>query len=329
MNLMLGFMRHTNLWQSQQIVDFAIENGINNFEVCPFYLNGNCEDYVYSLLYKYSRNSYYIEGKMPIRNFINYNNYQDIFFQSLEKVPGNYFDIYLLQAVNKHCIYQLYSQNIIQFFLKQKELGTIKKFGLSIQCDNQTFENLLKLNCWDIIQMPLNIYDYYLCGYDKNYELACEYNVPIIAQAPFKGGMLKDYDFEALKFVQSLSNIEQILIGSSHVDTIKKICYNYNKENIKKIEYLNILNNYIQPISCLSCQLCTMACHKNIPISWIFDSYNKSLKNKIIFNTFASFKQNYGEPSQYCDNCGKCEEVCPLNLQIINLLNTSIFELRF
>lgn len=38
--------------------------------------------------------------------------------------------------------------------------------------------------------MPVNYYDWFLCEKDKNHKLITDKNIPIIAQAPFKGGLL-------------------------------------------------------------------------------------------------------------------------------------------
>lgn len=54
----LGFMRHGNLQESQKIVNYAMAHNFNLFETSYFYLNGECENYVYNLLKNYPRNSY-------------------------------------------------------------------------------------------------------------------------------------------------------------------------------------------------------------------------------------------------------------------------------
>ena len=145
---------------------------------------------MYSLLSKYPRESYYICGKLPIHNVITKKDFKQLFQNQLDQVPGHYFDTYILQAVDGRVALDLYEQDVIPFFLTQKEKGVIKRFGLSIQCLPETFEKYLDLKCWDVVQMPINYYDWFLCRYDENYSLACKYGLPIIAQAPVKGGLL-------------------------------------------------------------------------------------------------------------------------------------------
>ena len=65
----LGMMRQdpNNQLLSQKIVDFAIESGINYFEGCYFYLNNKCENILSNCLEKYSRDSYYLCDKLPLK----------------------------------------------------------------------------------------------------------------------------------------------------------------------------------------------------------------------------------------------------------------------
>lgn len=332
---------------NQKMIDWAIKHGINHFESCWFYLDYQCENFLYSLLKKYNREDYYICGKLPIHNIIRQNDFKEIFKQQIERVPGNYFDTYLLQALDERAILDLKEQNIIPFFLQQKKLGTIKRFGLSIQCKPEIFEQLLKLKCWDVVQMPLNYYDWYLCRYDENYNLACQYNIPIIAQAPVKGGLLTNQNYfnnnlfldrnrnnieSAYDFLQSLSNIELILCGNSTLSSLKN---SYDAlSSFQLVEdfslYKNAINIFIKnnSINCLYCGRCNEVCEQHLPISAYIQLYNLGLKNKIYFNALDILKQAPDEPNHLCNYCEKCVEVCPLENNIPHLFYSLIFELR-
>lgn len=103
--LELGFMRHNSLnkTKSKEIVDYAIKNNQAYFETCYFYLDNKCETFVYSLLKDYDREAYQICGKLPIHSIVEESGVEDIFLEQLKRVPGNYFDIYLLQALDETC----------------------------------------------------------------------------------------------------------------------------------------------------------------------------------------------------------------------------------
>lgn len=345
----LGFMRHNFDCpeQGQQLIDWAMEHGINHFEHCSFYLNWKCEEYMYSLLKKYSREKYCICGKMPMYDVITRRDFKELYKEQLNKVPGHYFDTYILQAVDDRVSLNIYEQNIIPFFLEEKRKGNIKRFGLSIQCLPEVFEKYLKLQCWDVVQMPINYYDWFLCRYNENYELARKYNLPIIAQAPVKGGLLlnnknipKDsfisYERSNLEaaydFVSQLEGIELILCGNSRLKTFKDT-YNALNSSMKipLEEFSKIIKNYsetIAPIQCLSCMRCDRACEMGLPLAAFIRMYNLALKNKYYFNAYSILKDSIPDPLKICNHCGKCESMCPVDNNIPQILKDKIFELR-
>lgn len=147
--LEIGFMRHdpNNPQESQAMVDFAIANGQPYFESCYFYLDNQCEPFIYSLLSKYSRDQYQICGKLPVHSIVETYGVAKIFQEQLERVPGHYFDTYLLQALDSACLITLKEQKIIPYLLEQKKKGKIKKLGISIQCTPETFKKYLDLKC--------------------------------------------------------------------------------------------------------------------------------------------------------------------------------------
>lgn len=57
-----------------------MSNEITYFETCEFYMNNQCENYIYSLLNKYPREKYKIHGKLS-KNTILINNWENIFNQ--------------------------------------------------------------------------------------------------------------------------------------------------------------------------------------------------------------------------------------------------------
>ena len=333
--------------ENQQLIDWAMKNGINHFESCWFYLNYNCENFIYSLLKKYNREEYFICGKMPVHNILKNNDYKDIFKEQLNRVPGNYFDTYLLQALDEKVILDLKELKIIPYFLQQKKKGLIKRFGLSIQCRPEIFKLLLDLKCWDVVQMPINYYDWYLCRYDENYKLACKYNIPIIAQAPVKGGLLTKKEFfndklfkerernnfeSAYDFIQNLPNIELILCGNSKLSTLQQT---FNAINtFKKIEDFSTYEKAIKifqnqnKINCLQCGRCTESCPQHLPVSAYIQLYNLALENKTYFNALDILKGSPTEPSHLCNFCSNCVISCPLNNNIPELFHSLIFELR-
>lgn len=305
-------MRHGNAQESQKIVDYAMTHNFNYFETSYFYLNNQCEDYVYSLLKKYPREDYKLCGKMPIKSFLKDHDFKKVYFEQLNKVPGGYFDVYLLQSLDNITAYYLAEQNIIPFFLKEKEKGHIKNFGFSSKNLYEDFEQYLSLNCWDIVQIPLNFYLWQLEETKKIYNLAKSKQLKIIAQSPLMGGELPAE--MAINFIKTL-DVNYVLVGTANYEHFKELCLNFLNNHIINYDYTNYrLNN----IACLYCNKCFYVCPKRIPIMTYFKLYNDTITNNcnISYQHLTYLKKNSN--IILCEECEQelCKQFCPNSLDI-------------
>ena len=119
--------------ETQKMVDYAIENGINYFDTAWGYHNGMSEIITGKVLKKYPRESFYLASKFPGYDLSNMNKVEEIFEKQLEKCQVEYFDFYLFHNVNEKNIneYLDESYKIAEYLLKQKENGRIKHLGFS------------------------------------------------------------------------------------------------------------------------------------------------------------------------------------------------------
>ena len=345
----LGFMRYDLRKDNQPLVDFALDHGINYFETCYFYLDHQCENFVYNLLNRYSRYDYEICGKLSLNEaFYPEVDYKLMYESQLKKVPKNYFDYYILQTLRPSSIHQVFNIDIYEFFQKEKEKGNIKNFGFSEQCDPTILKPFLQTYQWDIAQMPLNYFDWFLCQSNKNYDLIKQRNIPIIAQAPYKGGLLmkhmpaktseiflqkynKTKEQVALDFVID-QNPDIILTGCSTLENLKKTYNNFINHSSLCGDYGGIheaLKLYQQEnlIPCIMCEKCTFACPQHINIPLFFSAYNKALLNNNNFEEYSLLKYFLPEPIHLCTYCNECIAKCPVNIDIPSHFE-QVFELR-
>lgn len=351
MKLGLGCMR-PNPNDFQNLVDYAMENGVNYFEACQFYQNGFCEEIVGKALSKYPRDSYLLCGKI---NFP-YKPHEDIektFNDSLNKCQTNYFDYYLIQAVDRQSLPFLNQKNI-NFLNNMRLEGKIKKLGFSFHDTSGIFEQVIELNDWDCCQLQLNYYDWYLGVAEKLYSIAEKHSLPIIVMGALKGGTLTnglpepiklsyqklrpDDSFSALgyRFLKNLPNVEIILSGATTVEMLQeniddinsvKILSETDKKVIKRI--LEFYSQY-NTIACTNCKYCESVCPKKIPIGEFFTRYNtlltdpQNIDNKI--NYYKILKSNNSFLN--CAHCRTCETKCPQHLPIQMLFNQKLFPMR-
>lgn len=345
----LGYMRYHNKTQKEinEMVDFAIRKGINYFESCYFYLDNQCEKIVANSLKKYNREDYILCAKMPVQGVLEQKSPEQIFSEQLSNLQTDYFDVYLLQALDKRCFKILNDTKAIQFLIQKRREGKIKKLGFSFHDTADIFEKYLKLYDWDCCQLQLNYYDWYLGEAKKLYELSEKYGVPVIVMGPTKGGtLIRNLPKEAKKylncspieacfnFLYELKNVKVILTGAEeihqleeNIDIINKIEYYYNVPNYERIIELYKSCNYLK---CSNCKYCEPHCAKTIPLGEIFTLYNNILKDTKDEKSLIQYRkiQKSNHSSFLCQGCGNCERFCPQHLPIRKILNENIFPLR-
>lgn len=351
----LGIMRHDerNFNLTQKIIDTAINNGVNYFESCYFYLNYHCETILAKALANYKRNSYKLCGKLPIHGTLENENPIDVFKKQLRNCFTDYFDVYLLQALDRDAFDLLKKYDVINLFDGYKRRNKIHLLGFSFHDTPEILEKYLNMYDWDVVQLQLNYYDWYI-GYGKElYNLCKKYNKPVIVMGPAKGGTLTNnlpqeakyylhkYDDTissmdwCFKFLTTLDNVKIVLSGANNIPMIKQnIEFFSNKENFGlNIDDVDVLKHVIELykkynfIQCTGCGYCLEYCPKHLPINKIFNDYNQALNDKskinIAYNNFKSDLSSFN-----CIGCGNCVRHCPQHLDIPSLMHNQLFQMR-
>lgn len=300
-------------------------------------MNNMCETMVGNALSKYPRNLYKIAGKFSYLTFLNKKTSLEQYFQEqLNRNQIDYFDFYLIQKIDRRFFVdnQLTEEfkSILNFLLLQKKNNKIKNLGFSFHDTPLYLDITLKYSNWDFVQLPINYYDWYE-GYGKIlYNLCYDYNLPIIAMSPLKGGILGDknnLDYKlAYKFLNTLSLIKVILNGTCNLDQYQnniniiskneKITYE-ELDNIK--QNLKIIKKY-DKINCTECNYCIDKCVNGIDIKKTFSLYN-TINNNNLKNYIDYIKEDKYSPLN-CKFCHKCEQFCPQHLPIANLMKEKI-----
>lgn len=355
----LGIMRHnSNQQYTKQLIEYALNNKINYFEACDFYLQNACEIRLGDALKQHPRTSYKLCDKFPLSTipyFIQKNknwNLNDYFNNQLAKCRTDYFDVYLIQALDERNFNYLEKYQIIDFFLKQKEQGKIKLLGFSFHGKIDILKQLLEMKCWDIVQFQLNYYDWILGEAKELYFLTKEYNLPIITMGPTKGGLLinnlpkKSLDrlkenninpvYLCYSFLETLDNVKIILSGAETYEMIKDNLNYFENESHKLTpeEWQHIKQN-IQDyqeqslIQCTGCRYCVQRCPANLPIDKIFKEYNNFIQSKDLQSREFLYQNIHSSNStQNCKNCGQCVKICPQHLNIPEIFHKQIFPVR-
>ena len=122
---------------AEQMIDYAMEQGINYYDTAWGYHGGNAELVTGKYLSKYPRDSYYLATKFPGYDLSNMGKAEEIFEKQLEKCRVDYFDFYMFHNVCEMNIdaYLDRSNGVASYLLAQKKAGRIRHLGFSAHGD--------------------------------------------------------------------------------------------------------------------------------------------------------------------------------------------------
>lgn len=336
--------------QVKEMVDLFLEAGLTYFDTAYVYDGGKSEEAAKEALVKrYPRERFKLATKLNAWNGCSdEKSAKQEFYTSLERTGVEYFDYYLLHAIQT-ANYQKYDEYHIWDFVKElKEKGFVKNWGFSFHADPVLLERLLNEHPdVDFVQLQINYADWDnpSVAAKENYEVVRKHGKPVIIMEPVKGGLLanppesiqkvlKEANSKmsvpswAIRYAASLDGIITVLSGMSNVEQIKdNISYMkefspLNEQERSVVKNAQEILKAIPTIPCTACHYCVDGCPKKIPIPNIFGIRNKLYlygnkeKNQMDYNRNVSGR---GKASD-CVSCGQCEKACPQQIDIIDRL---------
>ena len=177
-----------------ELVDYAIEHGVNYFDTAPVYLQGQSEKATGIALKRHPRDKFFIATKMS--NFSNpsFENSKKLYEQSFKEMQVDYIDYYLLHSIggNMNDYNRRFIDNgILDFLIKEREAGRIRNLGFSFHGDHKVFDHVLNMGVkWDFVQIQMNYADWKTNNAEYLYNELAKRNIPVVIMEPLLGGRL-------------------------------------------------------------------------------------------------------------------------------------------
>lgn len=329
----------------QEMIDYALANGINYIDTAYKYHEGESENFVGEALSKHPRDSYYLADKLPCWLCESPEDVHKIFEDQLSKCRVDYFDFYLLHSLGEGDLETVEKIQAVEYLLKQKAAGRIHHLGASFHCSPEFLrEALIRYgDALEFIQLQLNYMDWELNGAEKLYQIARKFGKPVVVMEPLRGGMLAKplseaackildeasgcgYPSYALRFINEQEGILCTLSGMSELGCLKENIDIFNgpamtdKEKAAVDEAVKVLQADIL-VPCTGCNYC-YECPQEIKIPKIFKTYNEAA-SKGFHWIWGSLSEQYNkiQPNgKSCIGCGNCESHCPQKINIIERL---------
>ena len=288
-----------------QLVDYAIEHGVNYFDTAPVYLKGMSEEATGIALSRHPRDKWLVATKLS--NFRNWTPEASLkmYHESFEKLQVDHIDYYLLHSFGgvsdgKSDFEKRFVDNgMLEFLLKEREAGRIRNLGWSFHVHDKYH--------WDFAQIQMNYVDWHYAheiepenvNAEHLYNSLAERNIPIVIMEPLLGGRLGTLNEHMASLLKQqnpdrslaswafrhLAMFSHILTALSGMNLMEHL-----QDNIRSCSPAEPLSEadmalldrvadefaHFPAIPCTNCQYC-MPCPYGLDIPKIFEHYNKCL----------------------------------------------------
>lgn len=333
--------------QVKKMVDLFMEAGQTYFDTAYVYDDGDSERAAReALVERYPRENYMLATKLNAwHGAHDEKTAKQQFYTSLERTGAEYFDYYLLHALQAGN-YKTYEKYHLWDFVKElKAKGLVKHWGFSFHATPDILDELLTAHPdAEFVQLQLNYADWENPDVTarENYEVARRHGKSIVVMEPVKGGslakppqkvqeILRKADPEAsfaswaIRYAASLEGIITVLSGMSNIAQM-----NDNLSYMKTFQPLNVKEqaairkaqeaiNGIKSIPCTGCHYCTAGCPQQIPIPEIFAARNQ----QTVWGQLEEGARQYKAAVEHagsagdCIECGQCGQACPQQIDVI------------
>lgn len=327
--------------KGQQLLDYALENGINYIDTAYTYHEGDSERFLGEALKKYPRESYYLATKF----YVSANpDIQSVFEEQLRRCGTDYFDFYLFHGMDENYFSAITDEkrDYLGYLLRQKEAGRIRYLGFSSHAAPETLTRFLNwYDRFDMALIQLNYLDWTLLNAKKQYEILTEHNIPVWVMEPLKGGRLSNLNpkvSEILKsaapnrsvsswgfrFLMGLPNVQTVLSGMSSIEQLKDNLNTFSQPDPLTDQEQKVLHKAADlfmtdlGVPCSGCRYCCNVCPAMLDIPLLIKGYNE---HRVSGETWriAQLSQLEHSPSE-CQQCGLCMKHCPQKIDIPKIM---------
>jgi len=318
-----GMMRlPNNQDEVNQLVDYAIEHGVNYFDTAPMYMGGQSEVLTGNALARHPREKFFVATKMSNQNrrTWSFEESKRMYERSLERLKVDYIDYYLLHSIGggmDSLKGRFLDNGVLDFLLKEREAGRIKHLGFSYHGDVRDFDWLLDRQeeyHWDFVQIQMNFLDWrhasmrggrrtdadaeYLYGKCEKMGVQC------VVMEPLRGGAFGRMAQEltdklkavhpddstarwAFRWVGSYNNILTILSGMNRMDHLEDNINTFSPLDPcteQENRLLAEIADEMSGIPTIPCTTCEycMPCPYGVNIPANFAAYNEAVNSHLL-----------------------------------------------
>ena len=338
-----------------KMMRYAFDHGVNYVDTAYPYHNGKSEVVVGKALKDGYRERVRVATKMPTW-LVNSQEDMDMYLdEQLSRLQTDYIDFYLLHALGKERWEKLRSLNVLEWAEKAIAEGKIKYLGFSFHDTFDVFKEIIDgYDGWTFCQIQYNYIDIESSTRTpgtRGLEYAASKGLGVVVMEPIQGGNLAVNPPEEIQAIWDQAEIKrtpaewalqwvwnhpEVSVVLSGMSTMEQVIENVESANRsgpntlteKELELIEkVRRKYLEYgfIGCTGCRYC-MPCPQGVAIPEIFAFYNRyytkrgdqDAPKQIINEYLKTVKPENG--AKKCVKCGECEEKCPQQLPVRNLI---------
>ncbi len=331
-----------------EMVDRAMDQGINYYDTAWGYHGGNSELAMGRALRRHPRERFYLADKFPGYDLSNMGRVEEIFEAQLKKCQVEYFDFYLFHNVCEMNIDQYLDPQygIYDYLMAQKRSGRIRHLGFSAHGSLEVVRRFLDAYGADMefCQLQINYLDWMLQAAKEKAALLQERHIPIWVMEPLRGGKLCALAPEqaerlavlrpqetpaawAFRFLQSIPGVTVILSGMSNWEQLEENLRTFEKSAPLSREEMDALLGMAEDmlggklLPCTACHYCISHCPQGLDIPWLLELYNEhNFTGGGFIAPMALMAVPQEKQPAACVGCRSCEAVCPQQIKISEAL---------
>lgn len=330
--------------ESERLLDFAFEQGINYFDTAPDYMSGVSEEILGSV-FKHRREQVFLASKNPVKD-ASAKTWRKELEKSLKKMQTDYLDFYYMWSIDL----EIYEKKIVlpegplTAAMKAKEEGLIRHICFSVHDIRENVKQILDAGVFEVMLCQYNLLDREL---ESMLAYAKKIGVGTAVMGPVGGGRLGapsyvlqnllDRPFAssaetALRFVFANQDVDLVLSGMGNEQMVREniatasLNQPLTEGEQERIKLILEEKQRLAYLYCTGCAYC-LPCPAEVNIPEIFTYFNHSA----VYGLLDFAKNEYqrlgtaghwikGNSAEVCLECGHCESKCPQKIPIISRL---------
>ena len=299
------------------MVDYAIEHGVNYFDTSPVYLKGMSEEATGIALSRHPRDKWLIATKLS--NFRDWTPEASLkmYRDSFEKLQVDHIDYYLLHSFGgvspegeSDFEKRFVNNGLLDFLVEERKAGRIRNLGWSFHGEQSEFDKVVAWTDkyhWDFAQIQMNYVDWHYAHEIEAENVNAEHlyteldkrEIPIVIMEPVLGGRLATLNEQiarqlkesepdrslaswAFRYLGMFPRIMTSLSGMSNMEHVEDNVRTHSPMTPLADDQMRLLERVADEFAhypAIPCTACQycMPCPYGLDIPGIFAFYNKSL----------------------------------------------------